>query len=97
MITKLSIANFKSIKQLDIDCKKINLFIGEPNTGKSNILESLALLSWCRPTVHKASLGDYVRFELTQNLFYDQLLDQAIKIRSEAESILRNCTLRFKT
>ena len=47
MITKLSIANFKSIRQLDIDCKKINLFIGEPNTGKSNILEALALLSWC--------------------------------------------------
>jgi AAA15 family ATPase/GTPase len=41
MITKLSIANFKSIRQLDIDCKKVNLFIGEPNTGRSNILETL--------------------------------------------------------
>jgi len=41
MITKLSIANFKSIRQLDIDCKKINLFIGEPNTGKSkNVYEN---------------------------------------------------------
>ena len=31
MIAKLSIANFKSIRQLDLDCKRINLFIGEPN------------------------------------------------------------------
>ena len=78
MITKLSIANFKSIRQLDIDCKKVNLFIGEPNTGKSNILETLALLSWCaRPG---QNLGDYVRLQLMQNLFCDQLLDQEIQI-----------------
>ena len=31
MITKLSIANFKSVRQLNIDCKKVNLFIGEPS------------------------------------------------------------------
>jgi AAA15 family ATPase/GTPase len=78
MITKLSIANFKSIRQLDLDCKKVNLFIGEPNTGKSNILEALALLSWCaRPG---QNLGDYIRFQATQNLFYDQLLDHEITI-----------------
>jgi len=79
MITKLSISNFKSIRQLEIDCKKINLFIGEPNTGKSNILEALALLSWCaRPGAD--SLRDYVRFQVIQNLFYDQLLESDICI-----------------
>jgi hypothetical protein len=79
MITKLSISNFKSVRQLDIECKKVNLFIGEPNTGKSNILEALALLSWCaRPG--QTPLGDYVRLQITQNLFYDQLLDQEIHI-----------------
>jgi hypothetical protein len=79
MITKLSIANFKSIRQLDLDCKKINLFIGEPNTGKSNILEALGLLSWAARATH-TGLGQYVRVQLTQNLFYDQLLDQEVKI-----------------
>jgi AAA15 family ATPase/GTPase len=78
MITKLSVSNFKSIRQLDIDCKKVNLFIGEPNTGKSNILEALALMSWCaRPD---QNLGDYVRFQTTQNLFYDQLVDHEIQM-----------------
>jgi hypothetical protein len=79
MITKLSIANFKSVRQVDIDCKKVNLFIGEPNTGKSNILEALALLSWSGQS-GQAPLADYVRFQSIQNLFYDQLLDEEIKI-----------------
>ena len=77
MITKLSVSNFKSIRQLDIECKKVNLFIGEPNTGKSNILESLALLSWCK---RPGSPKDFVRFQVVQNLFYDQLLDSKINI-----------------
>jgi len=85
MITKLSVSNFKSVRQLDIECKKVNLFIGEPNTGKSNILEALALLSWCaRPGV--TSLRDFTRFQVVQNLFYDQLLDSKIKISVVGET-----------
>ena len=78
MITKLSVSNFKSVRQLDIECKKINLFIGEPNTGKSNILEALALMSWAPSPIQ--NLGNYVRFQSTQNLFYDHLVDHEIHI-----------------
>jgi len=78
MITKLSVSNFKSVRQLDIDCKKVNLFIGEPNTGKSNILEVLGLLSWSRDIGY--DLSDFVRFQLLQNLFYDQLIDDDIRL-----------------
>jgi len=45
MIKKLSIKGFKSIRQLDLDCRRVNVFIGEPNTGKTNILEALGLWS----------------------------------------------------
>lgn len=45
MIHKLSIRNFKSIRELDLDCRRVNVFIGEPNAGKTNILEALGL--WC--------------------------------------------------
>ncbi len=58
MIEKLSIKNFKSIKDLAIDCRRVNLFIGEPNTGKSNILEALGLLSWLGYL--NTDLGEYV-------------------------------------
>jgi len=78
MIEKLSIKNFKSIKELDIDCKRINLFIGEPNTGKSNILESLSLLSWRGHL--SADLSDFVRLEESSNLFYDNSLEKKIEI-----------------
>ncbi len=96
MITKLSVSNFKSVRQLDIECRKVNLFIGEPNTGKSNILESLALMSWCsRPD---QNLFNYVRFQTTQNLFYDQLLDHEIQLSLSLSSGKANAGLhvRFK-
>jgi AAA15 family ATPase/GTPase len=44
MIRELQIRNFKSVKALDLKCNRINVFIGEPNTGKSNILETIGLL-----------------------------------------------------
>lgn len=81
MIQKLSVKNFKSIKELEIDCRRINLFIGEPNTGKSNILEVLGLLSWCAHGT--GSLKEYLRLQETQNLFYDNLFDKSVEIRIE--------------
>lgn len=33
----VEIKNFKSIKDLRLDCKRVNVFIGKPNVGKSNI------------------------------------------------------------
>lgn len=101
MIKKLSISNFKSVRQLNIECKKVNLFIGEPNTGKSNILEALALLSWCARPI-QGPLGHYVRFQHTQNLFYDQLLDRRISISiagkrtAELEVWFRNDHFEFR-
>jgi AAA15 family ATPase/GTPase len=48
MIKNLQIDNYKSIKHLGLNCNRINVLIGEPNVGKSNILEALDLsyLSW---------------------------------------------------
>ncbi len=97
MIDKLSIKNFKSIKDLEIDCKKINLFIGEPNTGKSNILEALGLLSWCGYP-RGGNLRGYVRFQDTQDFFYDGLLDLPVEIeidRLKVEIIFKDEIFSF--
>ncbi|MEM5828568.1 MAG: AAA family ATPase [Candidatus Aenigmatarchaeota archaeon] len=40
---KLSIKNFKSIKEVELDLNSINVLIGTPNSGKSNILEAVYL------------------------------------------------------
>jgi hypothetical protein len=71
MIKQLEIKNFKSIKHLKLKCKRVNLFIGEPNTGKSNILEALGFLSH----ICYGNLRDFVRFETMIDLFYDRNLE----------------------
>lgn len=71
MINTFEIKGFKSIKDIHLDCKRINLFIGEPNTGKSNILEALGFLSWCGCG---GDLHAYVRFETVQHLFFDGIV-----------------------
>jgi len=77
MIGTLEITNFKSIKHLKQECKRINVLIGEPNTGKSNILEALGVVSYC--CYHSsAGLNQFVRFERTSNLFYDEDLGEAV-------------------
>jgi hypothetical protein len=69
-IHTLSIENFKSIRSLRLDCKRINVFVGAPNVGKSNILEALALMGLTKPHI-ASGVRDLVRFETMDNLFYD--------------------------
>jgi len=79
MIEILKIKNFKSIKDLELRCSKINLFIGEPNAGKSNLLEALGLLSY---TAYgdKYHLKNFVRFETMNNLFFDDDVERSIEV-----------------
>lgn len=78
MIKTLQVKNFKSLKHFEIKCKRINVFVGEPNTGKSNILESIGIFSF----PFTSNLRDFVRFESMSNLFYDENLDEPIKIQA---------------
>jgi len=43
MINKVTIQNYKSIKKLSIDLAGVNVFIGANGSGKSNILEAIAI------------------------------------------------------
>ncbi len=43
MITKIKIENFKSISSLELDLGRLNIFIGSNGSGKSNILEGIAM------------------------------------------------------
>lgn len=45
MIEKIHIQNFKSIYDLEIETSRVNLFIGENGSGKSNLLEALVFVS----------------------------------------------------
>ena len=99
MINELEIMNFKSIEHLKISPKKINILIGHPNTGKSNILEALGL---CSSMGHDPmGLGSYIRFDRTLDLFNNTDIENTIsisinkQIKYEVEMEGSNCT--FKT
>jgi hypothetical protein len=77
----VDIKNFKSIKDLHLDCKRVNVFIGKPNVGKSNILEGLGLLGASYDD--KKYLSGAVRYETLINLFYDADTSNRIEIRTD--------------
>ncbi|TAE85674.1 MAG: hypothetical protein EAY81_06265 [Bacteroidetes bacterium] len=83
-ITELHIENFKSIKQMDIKPKRINIFVGKPNVGKSNILEALSLLG--------ESIIDrrLIRFNHAYQLFYDNEEVNPIKVFTNKTSAFIN-------
>jgi hypothetical protein len=44
-IKELHIRDYKSVRAADLSCKRVNVFIGPPCSGKSNILQAIALLN----------------------------------------------------
>lgn len=87
MINTIEVKNFKSIKHLKLDCKRINIFIGEPNTGKSNILESLGMFSFGVYSRYRYTIKEFVRFEKMSNLFYDENLEENVKIKFDNKAL----------
>jgi AAA15 family ATPase/GTPase len=88
-LKELEIKNFKSIKSLQTDCKRVNVFIGKPNVGKSNILEALGLLGAEYSSDNKF-LSEFIRYEEISNLFYDDDLLNNIEVNTNiGRAILR--------
>jgi hypothetical protein len=83
VIRNLTIERFKSLKSLRLECRKVNVFIGPPDTGKTNILEALCLLSrlgWGLPLDTSLRLRGDLGFDA---LFYRQFFDQPIRLGLE--------------
>lgn len=81
-IKELEIENFKSLSNVKLGCKRINLFVGRPNVGKSNILEALSLFSADYSFSKKGFLREFIRYEKISNLFYDQDLNAPIIVKT---------------
>ncbi len=69
-IQTLRIQNFKSIKDVTLTPRRVNIIIGEPNVGKSNILEAMSLLGGMFFDGSRFMDGQ-IRYENIRNLFYD--------------------------
>jgi AAA15 family ATPase/GTPase len=88
-IHTLRIQNFKSIKDVTLQPRRVNLIIGQPNVGKSNILEAMSLLGgmFFDDQEDKFMEGQ-IRYEDLRNLFYDNDLRNYIKVEYERGGIL---------
>lgn len=80
MFDQLAIRNFKSVEHVELNCRRVNVLIGEPNTGKSNILEALGLISYVGYFKDPIDLQSFVRCDEVSNLFYDGDLSREIEI-----------------
>jgi AAA15 family ATPase/GTPase len=88
MIQQLEIRNFKSIKHLKLPCKKLNVFIGEPNSGKSNIIEALSLKS--QNAIGQELNRSIFRYKIIGDLFYDFNINQPIEVScGDKKTLLR--------
>lgn len=89
LLTSFKIRNFKFCESLDLEnLKKINIFIGKPNTGKTSILEALSLFLAKNPQMlisildERSMIGDDACFE---SLFFDCVPDKTIDLKSNTD------------
>ncbi len=88
-IRSVSIKNFKSVKSVTLsDCRRINVLIGRPNVGKSNILEALALFDvpYMVNSANK-SLKGLVRIENTADLFHNGVSAAPIEVSADGRRL----------
>ncbi len=86
IINHIEINNFKSIRHLELlEFRKINLFIGKPNVGKSNLLEALSLFNFSifnsevRELPSK-KIKEFIRFENDPELFFEGDTERKINV-----------------
>lgn len=98
-IDHLEIKNVKSIRELTLDgFNRINLFIGRPNVGKSNLLEALSLFGIYNILEGSKKLNDLVRVKNQRELFYDGNVDNKATIeikRVDTAVTIETCSLQF--
>ena len=80
-ITTLRIQGFKSLVDVPLQPRQLNLFIGKPNVGKSNILEALSLLGAGYSRGEKF-MGEFIRYEKANQLFVDGMPTQPISVET---------------
>lgn len=89
MLHYIDIRNFKSVKSVRLEnCRRINLFIGKPNVGKSNLLEAISLFSLpYLKYAKKKSLQQFIRVENDAELFFDGNMSESIEVKCDVGTV----------
>ena len=81
VIENLHIQNFKSVRDVRLDCARINLFVGKPNAGKSNILEAISLLG--AGYSQGRFMKGFIRYKTLVQLFSNFNFREGIKVETD--------------
>lgn len=93
MLQKVSIQNFKSLKDVTLELQKVNLLIGPNNSGKSNFLKALELwdviddekidevTNWFKPS-------DIFQKDIKNKVIFRLILDKVNTGKKENQAIL---------
>ena len=92
MLESLQITRFKSIRELELEFGRVNLFIGGNGSGKSNLLEAIGLASACLSRgLNDSDIGEKgLRIsppELMKSSFKNDDLPRTLELRAK----FRNC------
>ncbi len=88
VINTLSIQNFKSIRNVLLHPRRVNLLIGEPNVGKSTVLEAISLLGSFPYEAKKKFMHSFIRYEKPAQLFHNNLVTNPVRIASDRDVCL---------
>ncbi len=81
LIENIEIKNFKSIRHQKIEgCKRVNVFVGYPNVGKSNILEALGIFSSFQLKNQSFKFNEICRVHFFSELFFNRDTREAVNI-----------------
>lgn len=96
-IEQIVIEKFKSIRHLQLSgLKRINLFIGRPNVGKSNILEALSLFGISYVLSGTKLLTEIIRLENYRELFFDGDISKGLAIGYVRKDVgIKECHISF--
>ncbi|MBL7117454.1 MAG: ATP-binding protein [Candidatus Syntrophoarchaeum sp.] len=75
MLSKVKIGNFKSIEELELELAPLTIFVGPNSSGKSNVLENIAILAQTtrlrdrivRSLLGSLEYGEFVRYPSTSD------------------------------
>jgi hypothetical protein len=88
-IKNIEIKNFKSIRHQKIeDCRRINVFIGYPNVGKTNILEAIGLYTSFRLIGDNFKFNDICRVKRFSELFFNKDYRSATNVTLNSKLVL---------
>ncbi|MDB5236839.1 MAG: hypothetical protein JWR44_3832 [Hymenobacter sp.] len=88
VINTLYIQNFKSIRSAVLHPRRVNLIIGQPNVGKSTVLEAISLLGSFAYEQKKKFMRSFIRYEKPAHLFHDGLMSNLVRIETDRDVCL---------